>query len=46
MRQCINLSRINIEGLQEEVDDVKPAMGRVKFFWDEHHEKESFDQSP
>ena len=43
MRQCYNLSKINITGLQEEVDNVKPAMGRVKFIWD-GHEEEYFDE--
>ena len=43
MRQCYNLSRINITGLQEEVDNVKPTMGRVKFIWD-GHEEEYFDE--
>ena len=45
MRRCINLSGTAITGLQERVDAVKPAMGMVKFTWDEYEEKDEEEDS-
>ena len=45
MRRCINLSGTALTGLQERVDAVKPAMGMVKFTWDEYEEKDEEEDS-